>query len=312
MAKTVKTTKAPPPKRAKRAKPKKRKSFIRKVTGGKSRPSSKKRSLAWRVAKGTAKGTGRLIKKGTLAGAHATASRIERYRTTRKFADGYTPEPGEVPKGKWVPGATTVHGRKFDSPEAAMAYANKIDKRDGPVKRADRPRGSLETIASGRRSGRVRVRPPRDRKAPTGRHRKAAHRTRADQLVAAYRNKLTEIGRNAVDKDSPVAKKIHKAFTELLESKPGKLSDMEALALGMEQAMATGAEAVENYRLNMIKMGFDPAYLVFLGRVQENYEAASTNWTSYIVVLKTELALEILAAQRRMAGSVPSDSTLAG
>jgi hypothetical protein len=309
LAKTVKTTRAQP---RRRAKPKK--SFIRKVAGSKPRASSKKRSLVWRVTKGTAKGTGRLIKKGTLAGAHATATRIGRYRAGRKFADGYTPEPGEVPKGKWVSGATTVYGRKFDSPEAATAYAAKVDAADGPVKRAERPRGSLETIASGRRAGRVRVRPPRrdQRKAPTGRHRRADHRTRADQLVAAHRDKLTEIGRNAVAKDSEIARKVHRAFTELLESKPGKLSDMEALALGMEQAMGVGAEAVENYRLNMIKLGFDPAYLVFLGKVQANYEEAANNWTAYIVVLKTELALEILAAQRRMAGSVPSDSTLAG
>jgi hypothetical protein len=309
LAKTVKSTKGKGKPRTKA-----RKSFIRKVAGSRPR-ASKKRGLVRRVVWGTAKGTGRLIGKGTMAGAHATASRIERFRTGRKFADGYTPEPGEVPKGKWVSGATTVYGRKFDSPEAATAYADKVDKQDGPVVRADRPRGSLETIASGRRAGKVRVRPPRERRAPTGRHRKAAHRTRADQLVAAYRPKLNQIGRNAVDKDSEIARKIHRAFTELLEGRPGKLSDMEALALGMEQAMAVGAEAVQQYRLKMIKMGFDPAYLVFLGKVQENYQESANNWTSYIVVLKTELALEILEAQRRKAQQGqqrPSDDVLAG
>lgn len=287
-----------------------KKSFIKKVVGSPSR-SSKKRSLAARVLKGTAKGTGRLLLKGGKWGVSAAGQRIERFKSGRKFASDYTPEPGEIPKGVWSRTATTVHGRRFDSPESALAYSAKVEAEGPPVVRAERPRGELEWRRTGAKAGTVRVRPPRNRKAPTGRHRQAEHRTRADQLVAAYRDKLTEVGRRAVT-ESGVARDIQRAFNELLNSRPGKLSQIEALALGMEQAMAVGAEAVENYRLNMIKMGFDVAYLVFLRNVRENYESAARNWTAYIVVVKTEMALDILAAQRRKSGETPDDDVLAG
>jgi hypothetical protein len=293
-----------------RAKPTRKKSFIKKVVGSPSR-SSKKRSLATRVLKGTAKGTGRLLLKGGKWGVSAAGQRIKRFKSGRSFASDYTPEPGEIPKGVWSRTATTVHGRRFDSPESAMAYSAKVEAEGPPVVRAERPRGELEWRRTGAKAGTVRVRPPRNRKAPTGRHRQAEHRTRADQLVAAYRDKLTEVGSRAVA-ESGVARDILRAFNELHDSRPGRLSQMEDLALGMEQAMARGAEAVQQYRLKLIKMSFDPAFLVFLNKVQENYEAAARNWTAYIVVVKTELALEIMAAQRRAAGETPDDSTLAG
>jgi hypothetical protein len=289
------------------------KKFIRRVTGAGSRPSRKKRNLAWRVTKGTVKGTGKLLWKGGSLAVHETNSRIKRFNTNRRFADGYTPEPGEIPKGKWVRNATTVHGRRFDSPESAMAYSAKVESQGPPVVRAERPRGTLELRQSGKHAGKVRVRPPTKRKPPTGRHRqtKSAKQTRADQLVAAYRGKLTEIGKKAVAENT-TARAVQQAFLKLQETKPGKLSQIEGLATGMEQAMGTAAEAVENYRLSLIQLGFNPALLMHLVEVQENYEAAAHHWTAYVAIVKAELAWEIRMAQRRAAGEMPSDSTLAG
>jgi hypothetical protein len=290
-----------------KAKPRK-KSFIRKALGPKTTSApSRKRSWAWRFTKGTAKGTAKLVAKGSGKAAKAAGRRVERFRNGRKFADGYIPEPGEIPKRKFSRTATVAGGRRFDSPEAAMKYTEKVGASEPEPVRKERPTGSLEWG----RKGKVRVRPPTTRKPPAGRHRPAKHKTKAEALIAAHRDKLTKIGSKAVD-DNDIARKINKGFKEMLETRPGPLSEMDALALGMEQAMGVAAEAVENYRLNLIKRGFDPAFLVPLRNVQENYEQAATQWSVHIAVIRIELALEIAAAIRRKSGAVPDDDTLAG
>lgn len=298
--------KAKPKATRSKAKPRK-KSFIRKAMGPKTSTSSKKRSWAWRLAKGTAKGTAKLVAKGGTKAVKAVGGKIQKARADRKFPDGYVPEPGEIPKGRWSRTATVAGGRRFDTPEAAMAYTEKVGAAEPEVTRKERPTGSLEWG----RKGKVRVRPPTSRKPPGGRHRPAKHKTKAEALIAAHRDKLTKIGSKAVD-DNDIARKINKGFKELLETRPGPLSEMDALALGMEQAMGVAAEAVENYRLNLIKRGFDPAFLMPLNKIQEQYELAATQWSVHIAVIRVELALEIAAAIRRKSGAVPDDDTLAG
>lgn len=299
---------AKPKPRTTRAKAKPRKkSFIRKAVGSKKSTSSKKRSWAWRLTKGTAKGTAKLVAKGSTRAAKAVGHKVQKVRADRRFAEDYIPEPGEIPKGKFSRTATVVGGRRFDSPEAAMKYTEKVGATEPEVKRKERPTGSLEWS----RRGKVRVRPPTTRKAPAGRHRPAKHKTKAEALIAAHRDKLNKIGSKAVD-DNDIARKINRGFKELLETRPGPLSEMDALALGMEQAMGVAAEAVENYRLNLIKRGFDPAFLLPLNQIQEAYETAASKWSMHIAIVRVELALEIAAAIRRKSGAVPDDDTLAG
>lgn len=294
----------PAPKKA--PKPK-RKGFIHKALGSKPATSAKKRAWVLRLARGTAKGTWRLAANYGGKAARATGQRVKKFRDDRRFGEDYQPEPGEIPKGRWSRTATVAGGRRFDTPEAAMAYTEKVGAAEPEVKRKERPTGSLEW---GKR-GKVRVRPATSRKPPAGRHRTAKHRTKAEALIAAHRDKLTKIGSKAVD-DNDIARKINKGFKEMLETRPGPLSEMDALALGMEQAMGVAAEAVENYRLNLIKRGFDPAFLLPLNKIQEQYEQAANQWSVHIAVIRVELAMEIAAAVRRRSGAVPDDDTLAG
>jgi hypothetical protein len=305
----VATKKARPAKPRRKAAPKSRrkgKSFIRKALGSKP-ASTKKRSWVGRLAKGTAKGTAKLVAKGSVKAAKAVNRKVHKARMDRKFPEGYEPEPGEIPKGKFSRTATVAGGRRFDSPEAAMKYTEKVGAAEPEVTRKERPTGSLEWG----RKGKVRVRPPTTRRPPAGRHRTAKHRTKAEALIAAHRDKLNKIGSKAVDSNG-IARQINKGFKELLETRPGTLGQMDELALGMEQAMAVAAEAVENYRLNLIKRGYDPGYLVSLNSIQEKYEQAAAQWSTHIAVIRIELAVEIAAAIRRQGGSVPSDKDLAG
>lgn len=285
----------------------KKKGFIRKALGPKPATTAKKRPWAWRLAKGTAKGTVRLAAKHGGKAARAAGTKIKTFRDNRKFPDDYTPEPGEIPKGRRARTSTTVGGKRFDTPEAAMAYAERVGSAEPEVKRAERPTGSLEW---GKR-GKVRVRPATTRKPPAGRHRPSPRKTRVEALIAAHRDKLTKIGSVAVS-ENEVAKKLKKAFQELDDNKPRKLSQMEELALGMEQVHAFASEVVANYRLFLIQKGFDPADLMPLVNVGEKYDQAALEWTKYIVVIKDNLSAEIAAAKRRRTGIVPDDETLAG
>lgn len=297
--------------RAERRAKGRKKGFIRKAFGKKA-STAKKRNFFWRLIKGTAKGTVKLAIKGGKKAWGAAETKIKSYKSSKSFPDGYAVEPGEIPKGKRTSTTTVVGNRHFDSPEAAMAYADKVAKSEPEVVKADRPKPTLEWTNHGKNSGKVRVRPVATKKPPSGRHREAAHRNKVDALIAAHRDKLSEIGRKAVMKEEGIASQVKRGFDELLVTRPGKLSGMEELALGMEQAMAVAAEAVQNYRMNMIKKNFDPADLMALRKIEEDYEDAALNWTKFIVVLKTEMADEIAAARRRMAGEVPSDEDLAG
>lgn len=300
--------KARPAKPRRKAAPKRKgKSFIRRAMGSKPSTSTKKRGWGRRLAAGTAKGTAKLVAKYSTKGAKAAGRWVQKFRDDRRFGEGYVPEPGEIPKGKWSRTATVAGGRRFDSPEAAMKYTEKVGAAEPEVVRKERPTGSLEWG----RKGEVRVRPPTTRKPPAGRHRTARHKTKVDALIAAHRDKLTKIGSRAVNEEG-VTKRIRKAFQDLMDSKPRKLSGMEELALGMEQANAFAAEVVESYRLFLIQKGFDPADLMPLVQVQESYEQLAVNWTKHIVVIKSELAAEIAAARRRASGTVPDDETLAG
>lgn len=299
--------------RADRArKRKKRKPFIKRALGAKpASTSTKKQSWAWRAVKGTTKGTAKFTAKQTGKAFKKGATKIKNWKENRNFEPGYVPESGEIPRARRTKGATYVGDKKFSTPAAAMAYADKVAASEPKVVPADRARTVVQI-----RRGRVTV-APATRKAPTkkSRVRKNTKPTsKTDALIKAHRAKLTKIG-SAAMADNEVAKFVKRAFQELFDNKPRKLSQMEQLALGMEQADSFAAEVVESYRLFLIQRNFDPALLMALNNVQAKYEEAAQEWTKHIVLIKEELAAEIAAAKRRRegaAGNVPSDETLAG
>lgn len=297
--------------RAERAR-KKKKPFIRRALGKKTSKVSKKRSVVWRVTKGTMAGTAKFTAKQTGKAWKKGATKVKNWKENRDFESGYVPESGEIPRGRHTRGATYVGDKKFATPAAAMAYAEKVAATEPEVKLADRSRTKVEIS----RWGTIRVRPATRRPPPKKkRPRPEAGPSKADMLINAYRDKITKSGKAAMA-EYQVTKLFKKAFQELFDNKPRKLSEMEDLALGMEQAQAYAAEVVESYRLFLIQKGFDPADLMPLANVQKDYEHAAIEWTKHIVVIKDNLAAEIAEAKRRKNAaegrSVPDDETLAG
>lgn len=298
--------------RAERAAKKKKRGFINKAFGKKtSAPKSKKRRVVWRVVKGTTKGTAKFTAKQTGKAWKKGATKVKNWKDNRDFDKDYVPESGEIPKARRTKGAVYVGDKKFATSAAAMAYAEKLEKAE-PVTLADRDRTKVEIS----RWGTIRVAPATRRKPPKKRKRRpeAGPPDKTEALIKAHRARINKIGSVAMA-ENQVAKLVKKAFQELFDNKPRKLSAMEELALGMEQADSYAAEAVESYRLFLIQRNFDPALLMALNNVQTAYEKAAQEWTKHIVVIKDELAAEIAAAKRRRegaAGGVPSDETLAG
>lgn len=291
---------------------KKKKPFIKRALGRKPSTSSKpKKRLIWRLVKGTTKGTAKFTAKQTGKAWKKGSTKVNNWWQNRDFENGYIPEPGEIPHSRSARGATIVGDKKFNTPAAAMAYSEKVGASEPEVKLADRSR----TVVRISRWGTVRVAPATTPKPPPKKKRRPeAGPSKTEALIKAHRAKIDTIGRVAVA-ENEVAKRVKKAFQELFDHKPRKLSGMEELALGMEQAEAYAAEVIESYRLFLIQKSFDPANLMPLVKVQECHERAALEWTKHIVVIKEELAAEIAAAKRRREGAaetVPDDETLAG
>lgn len=297
--------------RAERAR-KKKKPFIKRALGKKTSSGTKKRSVVWRITKGTVTGTARFTAKQTGKAWKKGATKVKHWKENRDFEGGYIPEYGEIPKGRNTRGATYVGDKKFATPAAAMAYAEKLAAEGPAVELADRTRTKIEIS----RWGTIRV-APATRKPPTKKRRRRpeAGPSKTDALINAHRDKINKTGKAAMA-ENKVASMFRKAFLELDENKPRKLSGMEELALGMEQAQAIAADVVQNYRMFLIQKGFDPADLMPLANVQKNYEDAALEWTKHIVVIKDNLAAEIAEAKRRRnkaeGRNVPDDETLAG
>lgn len=292
----------------------KKKPFIKRAFGRKkSSTATPKKRVVWRVLKGTAKGTAKFAAKQTGKAWNKGAAKARDWKQNRDFEPGYVPESGEIPRNRKARGATYVGDKKFSTPAAAMAYADKVAVSEPVVTLADRDRTRVEIS----RWGTVRVAPRTRRDPPPKKKRRrpeAGPPDKTEALIKAHRVRINKIGSVAVA-ENEVAKRVKRAFQELFDNKPRRLSGMEELALGMEQADSYAAEVVESYRMFLIQRDFDPALLLALNRVQKHYEEASMEWTKHIVVIKEELAAEIAAAKRRReggGGDVPSDETLAG
>lgn len=292
---------------------KKKKPFIKRALGKKPSTAKAKKRLVWRLVKGTTKGTAKFTARQTGKAWKKGSTKVNNWRQNRNFENGYIPEPGEIPHSRRARGATIVGDKKFSTPAAAMAYSEKVAASEPEVKLADRSRTSVEIS----RWGTIRVAPATSRKAPSKKRKRrpeAGSPDKIEALIEAHRVRINTIGRVAVA-ENEVAKRVKKAFQELFDNKPRKLSTMEELALGMEQAESFAAEVIEGYRLFLIQRSFDPALLMALNKIQSRYEENAQDWTRHIVVIKEELAAEIAAAKRRregMEGTVPSDETLAG
>lgn len=86
---------------------------------------------------------------------------------------------------------------------------------------------------------------------PTGRHRKTS-KTKPEALVSAYKNKITEIGVKAMSENGQ-SRTVAQGFKAWGEDKPRQmtLSDFRDKMAGLERALLTGAEALEEFERHM-------------------------------------------------------------
>lgn len=292
------------------------KEISRRVPGsGRSRrrSRSKGRRIVWRTVKGTTRGTWRLGRKYVPKAYHGSKVAYGKWAKDRKFETGYEPEPGEIPGRKFTRRTTyACCGRRFATPEALNEHHVRIHDGENPAK-VVRAQPTLRISKTARSAGKRTVEPVAG--VPSGRHRAgagSANRVRVEALIQAHRERLDEIGRTAMADESNVAHQVARGFRALGEERPRGLKGIEALALGMEQASAVGADAVAEIRAHLVRLGIERGHMPHLAKVIEDYQQAASHWTAFIETLKSELAPEIVAAKQRAAGERPADGVLLG
>lgn len=267
-------------------------------------------SFWWRLSKGTAKGSAKRVVKWTPVLYRAGSAKVADTYRRQRFDKDYEREDGEVPDRAWRLHTTyRCCNRRFASSEALNEHHEREHAED-EAEKAARPQPKLVISTTKRTTGHRRVKPVGD--LPTGRHRPGrTNATRADVLVAAHRDKLTEIGKKAVMTESSAPNLVRQGFATIEDGPLGGLRTIENLATGMEAALAAGSEAYRAYRMKMIHAGFDPAHLQQLARIEELLKDAAQRNSAFIALIKDELGPEILAAKKRLAGERPSDAILA-
>lgn len=280
----------------------------RKARRGGRKHTSFRETVAWRLTRGTVKGTVKGVGKYTPIIVKSAKSKIDREREKQKFEEGYEPEDGEIPPLKFSLKSTfTCCERRFKTPEALNRHHERVHDGEVPdLKPRERP--TLIVSNTTRSSGKRTVKPVPN--TPTGRHRGRPGSTPAEALIAAHRQKFTEIGVKAVSTDDSASHMIKRGFTQLVDQPLGGLRQMETDMLGLEQAFAVGMESMRYYRLKMINAGFKAEDLQNLVRMEEQCEELSTRAASHIAHLKAELAPAIAEARARAKGIVVSDEVL--
>lgn len=268
-------------------------------------------SFGWRLGKGTAVGTAKRVVKYTPIVYDKARDKVVKTKAKQKFPEDYEPEPGEIPDEAWRVRTTyRCCNRRFKSPEALNAHHIREHAED-EAEKAARPMPEFVVSATARSAGKRHVQPVQG--VPTGRHRaRKPGTTRAEALVEAHRDIMTKIGKEAVMAESGAPLKIKQGFKVIADESKFKLSGVEALALGMEQAYAEGASAYEAYRLGMIQKGYDPGHLHELVLIKSGLEALAKRSSAFIATLKEEIAPDVKAAEERKKGQRPDDETLIG
>lgn len=266
------------------------------ATGSEKRPR-KRRSLVRRVVAGTAKGTGRLIAKGSVASARVVRNRSAKQR----FPDGYMPEPDEIPAKAWHPsknGGTCGCGRRFGSDAGLRRHYEVQHGDEEPAeKNVGRYHGAAATRFVRRKKKAVKT-VRRTKTAPTSRR----------STTAGGRT----MGRRASDVEIEELDMLRRAFAGIGEMGTGGLRKMEVFADGLDIVFGRDAvEAFRDYRLTLLYKEFPPEVLTGLNKIEELFGEIATEATKWIAHLKDVLEEDIKAA-KRLRGSGPSVGVLAG
>ncbi|NUT90883.1 MAG: hypothetical protein HOY78_02520 [Saccharothrix sp.] len=220
--------------------------------------------------------------------------RVRRYRAERRFAEGDRPDPDEIPGKKWSPVRFTCADcrRSWRTPQGINEHYRRVH---GPSPRVGDPDNAAGTPVFGRRP-----------------HGKARTRGRRRPPTAAVdrRTAWTRIGVKAME--DGLAAKLKSVWQEIGQVKPRKLSQIRSDLLALEQVHGVVAsEAVDAYRMHLIRLGFDPALLQNLTRARAALEEAAKFFTATVAVIEAELAEDIALAKAQVNGSRPSAETLA-
>lgn len=276
--------------------------------GGRKRVSFR-HTLLWRIVRGTVGGSAKGVVKYAPVVAKAAKKRVDKVRADQKFEADYEPEDGEIPAKRFRARTTySCCNRRFKTPEALNAHYDREHHGENPVLKP-RARPELRISNTARTAGRRTVKPVDI--GVTGRHRaRNPNMTPAAALIAAHRQKMTEIGVKAVTTDDSASFLIKNGFGQL-NDQPITVRQIETDALGLEQAFAAAEDALKAYRLRMHAKGFDSSHTKHLGRMQELAESMAAEAASFIAHVKDELGSAIDEAKKRRAGEGISDEVLA-
>lgn len=268
-------------------------------------------TLVWRIIRGTTKATAKGVVKYTPVAAKAAKHKVVKVRASQKFEEDYDPEDGEIPGRKFALRTTyRCCNRRFKTPEALNAHHEREHHGENPDLKP-RARPEIRVSNTARTAGQRTVKPVAN--GVTGRHRARNNNpklTPAAALIAAHRQKMTEIGVKAVSTDDSASFLIKNGFGQLNDY-PITVRQMETDALGLEQAFAAAEDALKAYRLRMHAKGFDSSHTKHLGRMQELAESMSAEAAAFIAHVKDELGPAIDEAKKRQSGEGIADEVLA-
>lgn len=215
-------------------------------------------------------------------------------------------------KRKWAPKAfagqkmfstqmACICGATATNMEALNRHFLEAHANDPAPVRGQKPVASLVSATSRRRSGQKLVLlPPGHASRPVAKHRAQRKNTspanRANALVAAYQSKITEIGVAAVN-DNGYVRTISQGWRAFGEQRQNdmKLSELRALAAGMQRAMLESAEAVEKWERHLTRdehgPGLDPDVTrAPLQRLREHLTSAGGDFSMFVAVIEDAYA----------------------
>lgn len=307
--------------------------------------SPKQRHMAVRVLVGTTRGTLRGGVFGAKVVKNAVAHDWQTYRNRVRFAEGYAPEQGEVPKhkrwfrrtdpdlsiwasarkGAWTAGrprqACITCGRLFDCASALRTHTEKHLLVDLPDPKAN----AWGHLANGGFSGSTPM--PSWRQALRI-HRRSRSMRREIGLIKGQRPKLVLVkGKSnpaAVPVDNsrgviqmydtwehtPFTHALHMAAGHLREQ-PLKMTVINATARGVEWAGPQLSEAWSAFHLKAVQAGFDPADVQWMRTLAEMQQKMAQIASLGIARLMESYGPDIQQAIRQTRGQRPSVETLA-